>query len=186
MCKNRILVVDGEAEAALAAGWSVHDLLWERKQERALECAGESERTALRAECLEIARACFAPDDPRLGTSYANAAVASKTRGDMMRNARRIWSLSPAWVDHMRFLPRGRSSLHHFRLAQKNKAAYESAARRKMHDVASAARLQVESGNFLHSMSAAARLALWRAEKPPLFDDGRKLAGACCLLATDG
>ena len=188
MSKNCTWDADREKVAALASGWTAADLDWERGQERALMLAEKRETGAaeLWRECLEMARIHFAGDDPRLGVSYANAAAASGgTDSDLLHRARSIWLLSPAWIDRARMPRRGRSSAHHFRMEMKNSAVYETAFRRKLHVAAAAARRRVEKNNALTPAAAARCLQRWLAEKPVIFDDGRKVLAACFLLISD-
>ena len=115
-----------ESPAALAAGWSNADVEWEKKQEMAAALAGKDATSAmvLWMECLQIARAHFAGDDPRLGASLANVGLATlndkrEEAVAMLQSARNVWAYSAAWIDRMTPGQRARSSPHHFRLEQK-------------------------------------------------------------------
>lgn len=189
MSVKRISDAEMERAAALAAGWRIADLDWEQKQERAAMLADKDATSAstLWTESLQIARANFDADDPRLGTSFANAACAISHDGDadmLLQSARRIWAQSPSWIDRVKPEWVARSSPHHLRMELKNRGIYEANARRKLHDFAAAVRLQVELPPATENGAAFRRLARWRIEKPPIFGDSRKLLAAGCLLMT--
>ena len=183
-----------ELAAALAAGWSESDLGWEIQLERAADFALQgdfAQASILWNRCLEIARKNFPPDDPRMGTSLANVGFALRQNdretdaAAIFNEARRIWAVSPAWIDRMRPENPARSSVHHFRMEIKNRRIYQANARRRLHDFAADARRtlkQLADGGSGDAI-VADNLVRWRAEKPPIFGDSRKLLAACLLLA---
>ena len=185
MCDAPTWADEEQRAAALVAGWLPHDIEWECREEAAVtHCInGEHEQAAaLWHTALQLAQTHFADDDPRLGCALANAANAAAADGeddDLLRQAQEVWQHSPMWIDRILPATTARSSVHHFRMVQKNRAAYQTQIRRRLHDAAAHARAlldrQIEK-------SAADQLALWRKEKPPVFNDSRKLLAACYLM----
>lgn len=174
--------------AALAAGWSMTDVEWETKSERAVVLAAEGqtqEAFALWHEALDLAREHFDANDPRLGTSYANAALALGSKGADPKayhaEARRIWDASGFWVDQMNIEARARSSLFHLRMEVLHRDKYQTFIRERMRRFAEEARdvVRAQSEGISPSARGPGR---WRAEKPPFFGDSRKLLAACLLL----
>ena len=179
-----------EFAAARAAGWREADLRWESASERAIARAEEGDwkaANALWTGALDLAREFFLSDDPRLGVSWANSAAAPvfqnrKANAAALEAARRAWTRGPAWIDRMKMERVARSSVHHMRMEAKNRGIYESAARRRLHDFAAEARETLEhlaAGGDIEPHS----LRRWRAEKPPIYGDTRKLLSACLLLS---
>ena len=197
MCEGPTWEVDErERAAARAAGWREADLEWESASERALTLAAADDwKTAdgLWTCALTVAREHFPPDDPRLGAALANPAAARFLQNGAadfpqggsakaLAESRRVWAQSPGWIDRMRLEHLARSSVHHLRMEAKNRGVYEAVVRRRLHDFAAEARWAVENfadgGEVIfHSPQR------WRAEKPPIFGDTRKLLSACLLLS---
>ena len=144
--------------AAQAAGWSMADVEWEVKCERAALLAEEGrpdEAAALWREVLELARANFSEDDPRLGTSLANAALALRDRGDkaaaatLFSQAARIWDASPQWIAEVALEARARSSLFHLRMEARHRDKYDATMRERLTRFAEETRDRL--GEFLTS-----------------------------------
>ena len=178
------------AADAKAAEWRASDRAWEFAAERAFARGGQNDWKAageLWGRALTLARRRFSPDDPRLGASLANSAAAlffqsGRADAKALEEARRVWARSPGWIDQMRLTRRARGSVHHMRMEAKHRAVYDSIARRRLHDFAAGARATVDcfaDGGEVAPNSADG----WKAEKPPVFDDARKLLAACLLLA---
>lgn len=169
--------------AARAAGWQPHEVQWESLQEAALNhfISGEPQRAAACwNDALQLARAHFAGDDPRLGCSLANAASgAAESAAALRAEAQAVWQHSPAWIDRLAPTAAARSSLHHLRLERKNRSAYQAQAMRRLQDAAAQARALLD-GQL--QKTAAEQQAQWQKEKPPLFTDSRRLLAACYLL----
>ena len=177
--------------AAQAAGWSMAEVEWEVKCERAALLAEEgrpSEAADLWREVLELARANFADNDPRLGTSLANAGLVLQNEGNkaaaalLFAEAARIWDANPQWIAEMALEPRARSSLFHLRMEARHRDNYDATMRERL------TRFADEARNHLHALSegrapAWRGLARWRAEKPPTYGERRKFMAACLLLA---
>ena len=179
----------------IAAGWMPEDLDWENHAETALACLAAGARAPAEehfASMVRIASTAFASNDPRLATSLANqgaALVASgraASSGLSIRDARRIWRESDAWIASMSAPRAARSSLFHMRLEQRHRAAYQERWRWKWTELAGEARRLVgDAGplNLISSDEAHSRLARWRHERPDALDDSRKLIAAVLLLA---
>jgi len=181
-----------DLKAALAAGWEPAEIEWETKEERAaaLALAGRlGEALPLWRQGLRLARENFAPGDPRLGTSLANLAYGLRESGEtgqatpLLQEAKRCWDASWHWINRLHIAPRARSSLYHLRMELRHRAQYEANARNRLEAFAAETR------------EAVARLAAggpppprtyrrWRSEKPPQFNDSRKLLAACLLLVS--
>ncbi len=178
--------------AALAAGWSLEDLEWEVKQERAADFAhaGDLEQAApLWAACLELARAHFKADDPRLGTSLANAAYgAQQAQGGSAaaatyQEALQVWTGFENWIQAMPLEQRARSSLFHLRMEMLHRDKYAATARERLR------RFGEESCGAIADLAAGKPpptrgLERWRAEKPAIFGETRKFLSACLLLVS--
>ena len=176
-----ILADDETRRLAHAAGWSDADIDWECLQERAANDATQA--TACWQHALTLARQYFSPDDPRLGTSLANAAfvlpAAQVGEQDILyQRAVAVWAVAPLWIDGIKASPRGRSSLHHLRLRQKNKQIYEIMEKRDMQNKAAEAHLRLRNKTLIAT-------AEWQREKPPIFDHRRRLFAACFLMLPD-
>ena len=168
--------------------WRAVDAKWESLQERAakFQVAGEEERAiAYRLRAYRLAFWRFSRSDPRFATSLANAAWSDRRRGKRCRSARRLaqarrlWRALPAWIETMSIAPRARSSLFHMRL-EAQRGGRKDAMRRRM-------RCFVEEGELALAGSlpqAATSFAeRWHAEKPPTYDDLRRLLSAVLLLS---
>jgi hypothetical protein len=180
-----------EAHAARRAGWRRADLDWERLQEEgnSLLASGDAagaERCFRRAGWISFWR--FRRADPRRATTLANLACADLLAGRRHRalkryaKARRIWAEVGAFIATMVISRRARSSLFHLRMEAKHWDIYRENTRIRMIAFAreTAAALQaLEAGEPVRC-----RLyGRWRAEKPAIFDDTRKLLAAALLLA---
>ncbi len=179
----------GERDAAArAAGWRRADLWWECFQTRAkaAQLAGDLDSAAAywilayRLGWLILAR-----DDPRFACALANAAAAARHRGRTRvaerrrQRARSLWREVPAWVERVRPAPRARSSLFHLRMASRHHETYAENLRARLRGQVEEARASLEAA-ILETPGAQCR---WVRERPPVFDDTRKLASACFLMA---
>ncbi len=180
--------------AASAAGWSLHDIEWESKAERAAALAWKGELEAAAViwhELTALARDAFPANDPRLGTSLANTAFALRARGGgggaaarpLFDEARRIWDGSWHWVQQIKPDQRARSSMFHLRMEGRHRETYKAYARKQLEDRAEAARgvvVALAEGK----PPPGDGLPRWRAEKPPIYGDSRKFLSACFLLVS--
>lgn len=177
--------------AALRAGWSEAEALWEARQEAAARHAGagrHAEAAALRAEALRLARAHFAPNDPRLATSLANHAHALRRQGAvapaeaLFDEALRVWDSSGPWIEALAPERRARSSLFHLRLEAKHPGGYDRHARERYRALAAEGRAAIAALRD-GAEGAGDRLARWQHERPAGYIDARKLAAAALLIA---
>ncbi len=179
-----------ERTAALRAGWHATDLDWERLQEQgnALLRGGDragAGRCFRRAGWIALWR--FRAADPRRATTLANLALTDRLAGREGRarrryaRARRIWRETGPFIAAMRIARRGRSSLFHLRMETKHWDTYQDNMRIRMTAFAretAAALAALEQGQ-----PVACRLyERWRAEKPHVFDDTRKLLAAALMV----
>lgn len=129
----------------------------------------------------------FQASDPRWTTTLANLALADRLAGREARarrryaEARRIWNEVGSVITTMRITPRARSSLFHLRMESKHWDTYQQTMRERMtgfaHETA-VALAALERGD-----PVTCRLyERWRAEKPAVFDDSRKVLAAALLV----
>ena len=183
---------DPEMRAALNAGWRRHELWWERLQERAnVDLADGKHRSACRRFRMAYWVACigFERADPRFAASLANLAIVARKGGQPERAARLYVAASETWervaetLSSAEISPRVRSSLFHLRMEQRHRALFESRNRALL------ATRVAETGTVLTALAqnpddAIALLPRWKAEKPRVFDDTRRILAACLLVAT--
>ena len=179
--------------ALLNAGWSLEELEWERLQADGLSAAAEQradEAAVAWGAALELARAQFARNDPRLATSLANQAIALNRSGDaalgssLLDEALLIWDASGDWVDALKPTQRSRSSTFHLRLESKHPGGYAHFEQERHAALAAEGRAQLaalKAGEAPQS-DAATRLARWQKDRPEGYSDGRKLLAAVLLL----
>ncbi|HUF85927.1 MAG TPA: tetratricopeptide repeat-containing protein [Thermohalobaculum sp.] len=181
----------GDLAAARKAGWRRADLAWEQLQEagNAALQAGDWPRAARhfrRARWIALLR--FNGRDPRRATTLANLALADRLAGREARaqrrytRARRLWAGVDAFIAGMRIAQRARSSQFHLRMQARHRETYAQNMRVRMTAISrdtAAALAALERGE-----PVPCRLhARWRGEKPPVFDDTRKLLAAALLVA---
>ena len=182
---------DLDLAALAAAGWSAADATWEFEQECAAQLAAVgryADASRPWADALQLARAGFADNDPRLATSLANHAFALRRKGDpdiasrLFAEALRVWDASPRWIDNLNIESNARSSLFHLRMEVRHRAAYKKTARLRLHRFGAegrAAVLALSNGEKPESSG----LSRWKAEKPSVYTDSRKLLAAALLVA---
>ena len=174
--------------AARAAGWRRSEIWWERLQVRGKtnQIAGDLDAAA-RYWMLAwgLGRLFLPRHDPRFACGLANAAAAAEHRGRLRvaarrrQRARELWRSVPVWVDRIQPSPWARSSLFHLRLARRHAETYRANLQAKLRE-------QVEE-----AVASLASVALeppgdgcrWVRERPPVFDDTRRLSSACFLMA---
>jgi hypothetical protein len=181
------------AAELIKAGWRETDLVWERVCARRLEHLSKDDTQAASedsAEALRLARASFAADDPRLGTSLANHAHTLRAAGkgaaadDLLKEAQTVWSRSPAWIAAMTAPRVARSSMFHMRMEQRHRDTYEERWQGKWQELADEVQKKLSVMNSENRKEdAGAALARWRRECPAMLNDTRKLMAAAILLA---
>ena len=176
------------------AGWTNAEVIWEQIQEAAAECerAGDPEEAAeLWQGGCDLAREHLRPGDLRLATSVANLGVAERRAGDAAGAKRRLeealalWDGGEAWVASLAPVARARSSTFHLRLEAKHPGAYDRFPRERYRSLAEEGRTVLVARRDGRP-DESDRLERWRRERPPGFDDRRRLLGAVLLLAADG
>lgn len=178
----------GDAEWRLArdAGWTRADLAWERLMEtgcRSLEKTSDRSlfKTAARAFLTAdlLARARFASGDPRRATA---AAARWRLSGDDRHRQRalREWSGVDGYIETLEIRPRARSSLFHLRMEARHRDTYHANLRKRLSVFAA------EMRDTLDGTGAHRHASRWRGEKPPVFDDTRKVLAASLLIPDDG
>ncbi len=192
MSDEPISAAEGIDVAALErAGWHNAELVWEQIQETAAASvlAGDlADASELWLGALEVAETQFAAEDPRLGTSLANAARAHRIAGDdaladtLYERAAVAWGACDEWVAALAPERRARSSLFHLRLESKHRGRYAR------HSLARYRALVEETRTHLAAIVAGAtpdteRLARWQRQKPAGLEDARRLLAAALLLA---
>ncbi len=173
-----------EAVQARAAGWTAADLRWERLTEAGVAAFAAGRRTRARALLIAAhwqARA-FPPTDRRRATALANLALSARTPDRRrLAEALRLWQSLGADIEAAHIAPVTRSSLYHLRMEARHRDTYLSNARKRL------ATFATEAGETLAALAegreAPHRHATrWRGERPPNFDDRRKILAACLLL----
>ena len=176
------------AAVARAAGWARSEVWWERLQAhaKAAQIAGDLD-VAARYWMLgwHLGRLVLPGNDPRFACALANAAAAARHRGRLRvaeerhRRACELWRSVPAWVDRIRPAPRARSSLFHLRLTHRHAETYRENLRAKLRGQVEEAGASLEAG----TLEPPGERPRWIRERPPVFDDTRRLLGACFLMA---
>lgn len=181
---------DREMQAARAAGWSRADLVWERLMEAANERYrnGHAVRSAaLFRQADLLARLAFARDDLRGAASVASRARIAMAQGKLAKaqalqcRALSLWRNAPAQIALMKIAPRARSSLFHLRMEVKHRDTFHDNMRTRF------ARFAAETEETLRGLTTPAppphrHFARWRGERPGMYDDTRKIMGACLLI----
>lgn len=194
MCAPRIWgfnSADTEMKMARAAGWSRADLVWERLTEAGLQLWAEGHtKAALRKfrAAHVLVRLFLAKTDLRWAASHANLAIAHFHMGQQARAERHqhaalaIWRGAEAHIRQMEIRPRSRSSLFHLRMEARHRETFHDNMRVRFR------RIAAETQQTLRTLTSAKpsghrHYTRWRGERPSVFDDTRKVLGACLLIA---
>lgn len=173
------------------AGWRRSDLWWERVQVRAktFQLEGNVRAAARYWTFGHLLGVLFFPaSDPRSACGIANAAAAARLHGRVraaelrLRRARVLWSGVPDWLETMRLAPRARSSLHHLRMTVRHGDAFDRALKARLMEQVREAEERLIEGR----LEPPGDTSRWVVERPPVYDDTRRLAAACFLLAFAG
>ncbi|SPH18142.1 hypothetical protein DEA8626_01674 [Defluviimonas aquaemixtae] len=184
---------NAEMRIAREAGWRRADLIWERLMEAANSewASGRAGRARHLFLVADIhARLTFPVHDPRRATApgarAALALAAGRSCGArrLQRRALSLFGCAEAFIEGMEIRPRARSSLFHLRMEARHLDTYHRNLRLRLTRMAEEFRETLEA---LDRPGAAAHrgYSRWRGEKPPVFDDTRKMLAAC-LLIPDG
>ena len=180
-----------EARIARQAGWRRSDILWEKLMEaaNAAYSEGDSNRAASlfrRAHWIEWLG--FDRNDPRRITTRVNQSLLARQVGREsaarkgLRRARLAWpDTARGAIEAMQIAPRARSSLFHLRMEARHRETYHDNLRKRITSIAG------ETHDAICALETGGRPACrlysrWRGEKPTVFDDTRKLLGACLLI----
>ena len=178
----------------LQAGWSEADLAWEATAERTAEAVAREDHTKAKGsagEALQLARANFASNDPRLGTSLANYGMCLSLSGRsedsmfLFREGLDVWRQSPGWIAHMEAPRMARSSLFHMRMEARHRSTYRARWQERWREIAAEATARSEAlivSPGVRVATAADAFARWRRERPAMLNDTRKLMAAAFLL----
>ncbi len=178
----------------LQAGWSEADLAWEATAERTAEAVAREDHTKAKGsagEALQLARANFASNDPRLGTSLANYGMCLSLSGRsedsmfLFREGLDVWRQSPGWIAHMEAPRMARSSLFHMRMEARHRSTYRARWQERWREIAAEATARSEAlivSPGVPVAAAADAFARWRRERPAMLNDTRKLMAAAFLL----
>ena len=178
----------------LQAGWSEADLAWEATAERTAEAVAREDHTRAKGsagEALQLARANFASNDPRLGTSLANYGMCLSLSGRsedsmfLFREGLDVWRQSPGWIAHMEAPRMARSSLFHMRMEARHRSTYRARWQERWREIAAEATARSEAlivSPGVPVAAAADAFARWRRERPAMLNDTRKLMAAAFLL----
>jgi len=177
----------------LQAGWSEADLAWETTAERTVEAVAHETHTNAKEAAggaLQLARASFASNDPRLGTSLANYGLCLHLSGDggpgpLFREASEVWRRADPWIARMDAPRVARSSLFHMRMEVRHRDTYRARWQERWTEIAAEARARLAALDAPHEAldaTAAESLARWRRERPAMLNDTRKLMAAAFLL----
>ena len=174
-------------------GWSNAEVIWEQIQEAAAECerSGEAAEAAeLWRGGLDLAREHLPDGDLRVATSIVNLAVAERWSGDVEAAARgfeealALWDAGGEWVESLAPVARARSSTFHLRLESRHPGAYDRFPRERYRVLAQEGRAVLVARRDGRP-DESDRLDRWRRERPPGFNDLRRLLGAVLLIAAD-
>lgn len=181
-----------EARVARQAGWRRADILWEGLMEAANAAfvAGDTARAAsLFRRGAWVARLTFARDDLRRATGLVNLGLIARLTGREDRACRLLQKALQNWdycaeqaIAQMQIAPRARSSLFHLRMEARHRATYHDNLRKRLTAIAA------EVGGAIRDLEQrtppAHRLySRWLGERPTVYDDTRKVLGACLLIA---
>lgn len=184
---------DTEWQQAKASGWRRADLRWERLSEAAIGAWQAGRRWRARGLFYAAywqAWLAFDENDRRIAASLINLGIgagATSAKGKaFFARARRAWQAAAGDVDQMVVRPRSRSSLFHLRMEARHRETYLANARLRI------GRMLGETEETLDALEGASlhlghrHFSRWRGERPAIFDDMRKILGACLLIVDTG
>ncbi|WP_085892707.1 BTAD domain-containing putative transcriptional regulator [Roseovarius litorisediminis] len=180
-----------QARIARAAGWTRADILWEGLMEagNAAWASGDQSRAAtLFTRAHWVAKLRFSKTDPRRATVLVNLAMLDQANGRAGRALSRFDKARAIWrgniqdsVENMQILPRARSSLFHLRMEARHRDTYHDNMRHRIGKIADETLAVIDA--LAGGQPPAHRMyARWLGERPNVYDDTRKLLGACLLI----
>lgn len=182
----------------LNAGWSEADLDWETALHDGAAAYGDGDSAgALQyfGTCVQLARANFKADDPRLATSVANFGTCRRAldqaagTDELLHEANDIWAKCGGWVESLTAPRSARSSMFHMRMEQLHRDTYEERWRIKWRELAEDARGRMAAlvdSKACTPGDATACVEQWDRERPAMLNDSRKLMAAVILLLPPG
>ena len=181
---------DQDMRIACEAGWAHADLAWERLMESANQnwVDGNRRQSAwLFWQADLMARIYFGKTDLRRATTAANRAIMEHTKGHhkqavkYQRIATKIWLTASQSIVDMKVSPRSRSSLFHLRMETLHRDTFHNNMRLRFDRFA--AETQETLRDLLNDKGTKHRhFSRWRGERPNVYDDTRKILGACLLI----
>ncbi|MCZ4352357.1 tetratricopeptide repeat protein [Roseovarius aestuarii] len=181
-----------QSRIALQAGWRQSDILWEKLMEdaNAAWVSGDVPRAArFFRRAYWVAKLWFGRSDLRQATVQANLGVLARHAGRAdratayFRRAAAVWDAQAhSAIDTMQIAPRARSSLFHLRMEARHRATYHNNFRLRLGRIGAEVRTAI--GEMERGRQPSCRLyTRWRGERPNVYDDTRKVLGACLLIA---
>ena len=182
---------DPQAQVALSSGWHRSDILWEDLMVAGNTAwlEGDARQTAwCFRRALLVARLCFRRRDLRRATALVNCGILRQHAG-RSASARAYFSKALShWhanaehmVTDMQIAPRARSSLFHLRMEARHRDTYHGNFRNRLHKIAAEVRSAIK--HMDEGQPPGCRLySRWIGERPTVFDDTRKVLGACLLI----
>lgn len=181
---------DTEMRIARESGWNRTDLVWERLLEESLLnlANGFPKRARIQMKFASlIAGLNFAKNDLRHATCHANFGIMEVERGrfDLAKShqdkALAIWKFAVCQIEGMVIRPRTRSSLYHMRMEVLHRDQYHQNLRKRIGLIAEEMEQKIKCISTGIS-SETRHFSRWKGEKPPQFDDSRKILAACLLI----
>lgn len=180
-----------QTRVALQAGWRRADILWEGLMEgaNAAWLAGDVALAArLFRRAFWVSKLAFARNDLRHATVQANLGMIARCQGRSARatahfkRAGQLWDAhAAAAIDTMAIAPRARSSLFHLRMEARHRNTYHDNFRLRISRISGEVRVSLEC--LERGENPGCRLyTRWRGERPNVYDDTRKVLGACLLI----
>lgn len=181
-----------EARVARQAGWSHADILWEALMNTANGAwnAGEQTRAKrLFRRARLLASLFFNRNDLRRITGGVNLHILNYGKGNDVRAKASFARAAMQWRDvvgdavrNMEIAPRARSSLFHLRMEALHRDTYHDNLRLRIGRIAEETQESLEA--LAKGQRPAHRLySRWLGERPSVYDDTRKVLGACLLIA---
>ena len=180
-----------QAKVARQAGWTRADILWEGLMEAANTAwlKGDQKAAAkMFRRALWVARLAFARNDLRQATVQLNLGILARKTGQSEKAQGYLKKAAHHWDTHaeaniaaMTIAPRARSSLFHLRMEALHRDTYHDNFRARVGKIADEIRSAID--NLQRDQAVGCRLyARWLGERPNVYDDTRKVLGACLLI----
>ena len=180
-----------QAQVARQAGWCRADILWEGLMEAAnIAWVKGDRKTAAKTfrRAFWVAKLAFERSDLRHATVQLSLGILAQKAGKKVQAQGYFKKAAQHWDAHaeaniaaMTIAPRARSSLFHLRMEALHRDTYHDNFRTRVGKIADEIRCAI--GNLQQDQAAGCRLyARWIGERPTVYDDTRKVLGACLLV----